>query len=238
MTARLRSAFGPGFFFPFSATWPRQLAVARLAVGGVPPSPSKNRPGASAGFSSLSVCVDLMAVSLTLPAADDYGAGTAPAYMRRPGQDVLDAAYHTAHGYPGGIAALALRMGVSANTLTHKVNPANTTHHLTLREAQAMQTLSGNLAILHAMADALGHVCTPATPDRDGGEPVDTVMRLQMAHADFLHALADAVRAGDARVTPNQARRADHHAQELIACIGHAMAMLRGLMRQAPRADE
>jgi len=178
--------------------------------------------------------IDAMSISLTLGPGAANGADRATGYTRPRGQDVLDAAYHTAHGYPGGIAALALRMGVSDNTLTHKVNPNNSTHNLTLREAMAMQTLSNNSAILHAMADALGYACTPATPDQDGGDPVDTCMRLQQSHADFLHAVADAVRAGDARVTPNQARRADHCAQELIACVGNTLAMLRGRMRPAP----
>ena len=174
-----------------------------------------------------------MAISVTLAGGGANGAD-GPLANRPQGQDVLDAAYHTAHNYPGGVAALALRMGVSDNTLTHKVNPNNTTHHLSLREAMSMQALSGNAAILHAMADALGHACTPIAPAQDGGEPVDTVMRLQVAHADFMRAVADAVRDGTGSVTPNQARRADHMAQELIACVGHTVAMLRGRMRPPP----
>lgn len=174
-----------------------------------------------------------MGISVSLNAGAGYGADGPEGYTPR-GQDVLDAAYHTAHGYPGGVAALALRMGVSENTLSHKVNPNNTTHHLTLREAMSMQQLSGNAAILHAMADALGHACTPFTPAQDGGDPVDAVMALQVAMADFMRAVADAVRAGHGNVTPNQARRADYMAQELIACTGHTMAMLRGHMRTPP----
>ena len=69
---------------------------------------------------------------------------------------VADAIYHTVHGYPGGVVALAARMGVSPNTLTHKANPNNATHHLHPAELVAMQQLSGNAAVLHAMAAALG----------------------------------------------------------------------------------
>lgn len=174
-----------------------------------------------------------MAISFTLNAGGGYGAG-ALQDDRPPGQDVLDAAYHTAHNYPGGVAALALRMGVSENTLSHKVNPNNTTHHLSLREALTMQVMSGNPAILHAMAEALGHACTPIAPAQDGGDPIDSVMRLQVAMADYMRAVADAARMGAGNVTPNQARRADHMAQELIACTGHTMAMLRAHMRPPP----
>ena len=152
------------------------------------------------------------------------------------GQDIGDAAYNTAHNYPGGVTALALRMGVNPNTFTNKVNPNNTTHHLNPRELVAMQELSGNYAVLHAMAEALGHTCTPATPDQSGGDPVDTIMHMQSESADFVRAVADAVRGGNGAVTGNQVRRADHHAQEAIAAIGHVMAMLRGRMRKAPQA--
>ena len=179
-----------------------------------------------------------MPISLTADLPDDYGAQQRQTYTRRRGQDVLDAAYQLAHGYPGGISAIALRMGVSDNTLTHKVNPNNTTHHLSLREAVAMQALSGNAAILHAMADALGYTCARATPDQSGGDPIDTTMRLQMTHADLVRAVADALRVGDGRVTSNQLRRAEHDAQELIAVIGHVLALLRSRMRQAPEAAE
>lgn len=175
-----------------------------------------------------------MTISLTADLPGAYGAEQRQEYTRRRGQDVLDAAYQLAHGYPGGIGALALRMGVSDNTLTHKVNPNNSTHHLSLREAVAMQSLSGNAAILHAMADALGYTCARATPDQSGGDPLDTAMRLQVAHADLVRATADALRARDGAVTSNQLRRAEHDAQELIAAIGHTLALLRSRMRAAP----
>lgn len=177
-----------------------------------------------------------MKATVSVPDCLAYG-GDDPAPNRVRGQDVADAAYNTAHGYPGGIGALALRMGVNANTLTNKVNPQNTTHHLSLREAVAMQDLSGNYAILHAMAESLGHTCTRATPDQSFGDPIEAFMRMQVALADFSRAVADAVRNGDVAVTSNQVRRADHDAQEAIASIGHTLAMLRSRMRAAPESQ-
>lgn len=155
---------------------------------------------------------------------------------REPGQDVADAAYAVAHGYPGGIRALALRMGVNANTLTAKVNQQNTTHHLSLHEAVAMQALSGNAAVLHAMADALGYTCTRMTPDQSGGEPLRAMSQAQNAFAEFVRAVVDGLDGGPAGVSPNQLRRAQHEAQEAIGAIGHALAMLRARLRTAPEA--
>lgn len=174
-----------------------------------------------------------MKATISIPDAHAYGADEAwPSRIH--GQDVADAAYNTVHNYPGGVRAIAARMGMSPNTLTHKVNPNTPTHHLSLREAISVQYFSGNFAILHAMAEELGHTVTRATPDQAGGEPIETMMRLHMEFADLLRALADAVPVGDGSVSGNQMRRADHHAQEAIAAIGHALAMLRRRMRGTP----
>jgi len=173
-----------------------------------------------------------MKATISIRPGGGYG-GNGALPDRPVGQDVADAAYNTAHGYPGGITALALRMGVNAATLTNKINPNNSTHHLSLREAVAMQALSGDYAILHAMAEALGHAATPATPDQSGGDPAEALMRLHMEFADFVRAVTEALRESGA-VTSNQVRRADYHAQEAIAAIGHALAAMRGLVPTPP----
>lgn len=90
-----------------------------------------------------------------------YGENAPKADIAR-GMDVLDAAFLIAQETPGGVAALAARMGVSANTLQHKLNPNNNTHHLTLKEAVALQVVSGLPYVLYAMAAALDHVCLRA----------------------------------------------------------------------------
>lgn len=182
-----------------------------------------------------------MTISIGIAPGSDYGPLHAACDTRPGGQDVLDAAYSLAYAYPGGVPALAARMGVNANTLKHKLNPNNDTHHLTLREAQAMQVFTGRLDILHAMADELGAVCTPATPDASGGDPLASIVAMTAAVADLGRALADPLTRGAASsggaVSRNEMRRAEAMGQEAIASIGHALAMLRGLMRAPPRAE-
>lgn len=73
--------------------------------------------------------------------------------------NVLDAAYSTAHDYPGGTPSLAPRMGISAAILRGKVNLADAGHHLTLAEAMRMQAITNDHRILHVMAEELGYVC-------------------------------------------------------------------------------
>lgn len=174
-----------------------------------------------------------MHASFSIPPGLAYGSGEVVPDIQ-PGLDVLDAAYHTVHSYPGGVAALAVRMGVPVTTLTHKVNVNNTTHHLSLREAVAVQHFSGNAAILQAMAEALGYVCVRATPAAMG-EPVQQLAEMASEFADTLRAGSDAVALGQGRVTPNAMRRYDHYAAQLQSAINALAGTLRGMM---PRQTE
>lgn len=77
--------------------------------------------------------------------------------------NVADAAHLCVHDYPGGSESLAPRMGMSAAVLRNKVNPNNTTHHLTVAEADRMMGITGDLRVLHALAATHGQVVvTPA----------------------------------------------------------------------------
>ena len=173
-----------------------------------------------------------MGINVSVPRHVAYGADEALPDMPA-GMSVLDAIYHTVHGYPGGVAALAVRMGMSANTLTHKANPNNPTHYMRPDELVAMQDLSGNLAFLHAMAAALGQVCTPAVPDQSDGDPVEVFMLQQRAQGEYSAAVADAMLVD--HPTTHAVRRVDAMAQDLIAKTGHQVAVLRGRMRKAPK---
>lgn len=63
-----------------------------------------------------------------------------------------DIAYHLAHDYPGGVPALAVRMGKNATVLMHKLNPNNTTHHLTAHELDALDDFTGGLRVAEYFA--------------------------------------------------------------------------------------
>jgi len=78
---------------------------------------------------------------------------------------VIDAAHATVHDYPGGSVSLGPRLGMSAAILRNKVNPNNTTHHLTLVEAMRLVALTGDKRILHAMALEAGDVLVEGCGD-------------------------------------------------------------------------
>lgn len=153
---------------------------------------------------------------------------------------VPDAIYHTVHSYPGGVAALAARMGLPVGTLTHKANPNNPTHHMRPDELLAMQHFSGDASVLMAMAAALGYTVTRATPDQSGGHLGAALVRFQVEVADFVRAVGEpAERLAEdpaKHATGNEVRRADYHAQDVQAAMSHTLAALRGRMRTAPKA--
>jgi hypothetical protein len=206
------------------------LTGARLRVCGV-------ARGQVAGRSLLLLEGFSMKMSFSIPPGLAYVDGKDVPDMPE-AMSVDDAAYHTAHSFPGGVSALAARMGVSAGTLTHKVNPNNTTHHLSPRELLALQHMSGNAAVLHAMAHSLGYNCTRAIPDQAGGDPVEAFMHLQMAYAELVRSVADPLASRQpGQVTRNEMRRAEAMAAELQACIGNTLGALRGYMRKAPEGQ-
>lgn len=173
-----------------------------------------------------------MKASISIPNALAYGADEDMPNIG--GMNVDDAIYHTAHKYPGGIQALAGRMGVSANTLTHKVNPNNSTHHLSVSESLVMQELSGRPWILQAEAARLGYNVIRAVP-ASTDDPHALYWQASALVADLQHAVADAFSHG---VTGNSVRRCDGLAAEAISAINNLLAGLRAQMPAPPKAFE
>lgn len=153
-----------------------------------------------------------------------------------PGMDVGDAAYLIAQHYPGGGAALAVRMGMNQGTLLNKLNPNIHTHHLTLKEAVNLQVAANNPSILYAMAQQLGYTCGKALPAQDGGDPVEAFMHLQAKFAAFTASAADALH-GKETVSRNEVRRATDMANDLIAATGAMVAALAARVPQPSNTE-
>lgn len=145
-----------------------------------------------------------------------------------PGMELVATAQQAAQAHPGGVPAVAKLMQVSANTLQHKLNPANTTHHLTLQEALVLQLATGNVAVLQAMAKQLGYTVQRATPDQSGGDPVEAFMQFQAQVGDFSRATADALL--ELPVKPNAQRRVEFRGQELLAATAHLVSTTAALV--------
>lgn len=142
---------------------------------------------------------------------------------RRHVQDVSDAAYRVAHEFPGGVPALAQRMGMSSSTLMKKVGLTVDTHHLSLREAVHMQAVTGRFDVLYAMAKSLDHVCLPV-PDQAAG---DVHARMAAVGAEVGDVFREVQRVlADGRVTPNERKRVATQVAEAIAALAAVYEVL------------
>lgn len=171
-----------------------------------------------------------MGATVSVASAFAYGDMSPEADMAR-GMDVLDAALLIAQEVPGGVPALAQRMGVSANTLQHKLNPNNTTRHLTLKEAMALQVVSGRPYVLHAMAAGLDYICHRSRPNDAQGDALEAFMRVQQAMGELTAAAADALRGGG-DVSQNAKRRVEHFANEAMASMAHLVSTVAARVPQ------
>jgi len=157
--------------------------------------------------------------------------GNVPAANATPGLDVRDAAYHTAHCFPGGVPALAQRMGMSQNTLAHKVSLNNDTHHLSLREAVTMQEVSRDTRICQAMCAAIGGVFVDLGCDNKS-TTMAQVMHMAAEFGEVLGSVNEAV--ADGQVTPNEMQECERQAAELMAALNAVLAQVRSMMPKAP----
>lgn len=130
--------------------------------------------------------------------------------------NVLDAAFHTAHDFPGGVPALAQRMApMSPNVLNKKVDPNVDTHHLRLDESVKMQSIAGDFRILHAMAFTLNHVAIPL-PNFDAiGD-----MELLDGFMDIIRELGELTQEfqaswADGRITKNELSRIQSEGEDV-----------------------
>lgn len=98
--------------------------------------------------------------------------------------DQLDIAIHqTAHDAPGGLEALARKIGLGAQVLRNKVCPTTDTHKLSLREAVAMMDATDDDRILAVLAGMRGYMLErQALPDAQS--IVAAVLSADAEHGD------------------------------------------------------
>lgn len=141
-------------------------------------------------------------------------------------------AYRVAHGYPGGIPALAAAMAVSKNVLQNKVNPRNDTHHLTLEEAATIGDIADSDEIAHAFAARRNLVCIPL-PDYDGLsdlEMLDLHLSLQKEAGEWAVAIQKAL--ADGMVDAGEFARIEREFRDYQAAAAELMSRLKSIVQE------
>lgn len=148
--------------------------------------------------------------------------------------NVDDAAYAVVHDYPGGASALAPRMGMSAAVLNSKVNPNTTTHHLTLREAQKLTTLTGDPRILRAAAQETGRIVLDAPNGDDAAASDMAVLELVAAVGGTQGELFTTIfqSLADGTLTGAELQRVDDAASAALAKIAALKRRMHGMVER------
>lgn len=135
--------------------------------------------------------------------------------------NIIDAAYHTVHDYPGGATALAPRLGIkSPAVLNSKVNPNTDTHHITLVEAIKIMAITNDYRILQSMNAHLGKVAIdlPQIPECRDTALTDLMLSFGMQGGD-VYTLFKTMMA-DGRITRGEAvdlSKVIHKLHEILA---------------------
>lgn len=131
---------------------------------------------------------------------------------------VSDAAYNVVHDYPGGAAALQLRMGKS--NLSGEVNPNVKTAKLGIEDAVALQILANDYRILYAMAADCRHFLPVPMPDgleQSDEQCIKTVSELVKESADVVTATVESL--ADGEISDNDLARFDRECGELMVKV-------------------
>ncbi|MFA6203769.1 MAG: phage regulatory CII family protein [Gallionella sp.] len=141
----------------------------------------------------------------------------------------LDTLYLSAHDYPGAIRALAARMLVNPSVLAHKLNPNDTTNHLTVRDMESIMTLTGDYRALHTLCMDHGHMALPlpAVVDQDAST---AIIKTCEEFADYLKSVT--VSLSDGKVTAIELRSIQKELSELVAQSGRLEAILAAMQAQ------
>jgi len=141
--------------------------------------------------------------------------------------NVLDAAYHTVHDFPGGTHAMAQRLSdVSPNVLNKQIDPNVDTHVLGLSRSVKIQRIAKDPRILHAMAFELNHVAIPLpeVPEYGDMSLLDGFMDIINEMADFTQAFQQSW--ADGKITSKEFERIKSEAADVQARFAAIVARI------------
>lgn len=151
--------------------------------------------------------------------------------------NIVDAAYHTVHDYPGGSVALAPRMGMSSAVLRNKVNPNNCTHHLTLVEADRMVGLTGDMRLVQAFGATHGFGLVRLTGEqREDGSTLAAVLSRDSASGGLSATLAAAL--ADGVITPRECDEVNQAGLAVQSAVVALLAHVAGRVPLGPNASD
>lgn len=126
------------------------------------------------------------------------------------------AAYDTVHECSEGVDALAQKIGMkSKQVLINKVCMTTHTHHLTLAEAARIMKVTGDVRIIHALADDMGGIYVPGVQSGDAGalSVINDISKMSQEFGLLIQEVADDIQ--DGIITDNEFGRIQAEANKL-----------------------
>lgn len=148
--------------------------------------------------------------------------------------NVDDAAHAVVHDYPGGSESLGPRVGIGAAVLRSKVNLKTTTHHLHLKEAARITSLTGDMRILQAFAQECGHIvlAAPGEDDRHASDMavLELVAAVGGSQGDLFGSIHRAL--ADGQLTSTELAAIQDCGQVAMARIAALLQRLGGMVER------
>jgi len=133
-----------------------------------------------------------------------------------------DAFHHTVHSTPGGCAALAVRLGMSATILRNKANPNSAVNVITIDDIERVMEFTDNDAVLHALAKNRGYVCVKVEEGVEAGDMalVEMIARVWQTNGDVGAEMTKAL--ADGKITRAEVERVRHAVkctEQALECV-------------------
>lgn len=133
--------------------------------------------------------------------------------------NALDAIHHAATHAPGGIAALAPRMGKSVHTLRHELSGAPG-HKLGLMDAVLMASMLQSQRLADAVAFEAGGMFVPLAFDA-AGEPIADIADAMRELSELTAALAEGYR--DGKISANELAKIEAQGADVVGVVHRIM---------------
>lgn len=149
---------------------------------------------------------------------------------------VLEAAYRTVHESPGGASAVADGIGIGKQVLVNKLNPNNNSHHLGLEEAIKLMEFTGDIQILHALAQGFSGIFIPLgnTPSISDNAVITDISDMSVKFGRLVQEVVEDAKDGE--ITGTELNRIEGEAMRLRTTLEALLSHVRAMHEKSARA--
>lgn len=144
--------------------------------------------------------------------------------------DLFDIIHEEAHSYPGGVEALARRMGKNPGTLRKKLLPNEDSHDLTVKELRQIVAFRNTDRVAQGFAADRGLMCV-SMPDFEAlsdKEILDLFLDLQAQQGEWANEIRKAMQNGE--IDWDELAKIRKEYNEFITAAAEVMNRLQSFM--------